>query len=209
MVRELNATHAEEIATLISAHETDLAESQQRFAELLDKILGEKNAEFDRLNYHKPRQLADPRTYQDRSNSQLHQELLQFREEMYHMSQLNSTLAKDLATTRLNNPTASGIQIHHPNNVRRAKDQRLEQPSWTHIGSLRERAGGLPTPKATTETITIIDEAGRVAARPEALVLGLGAISRESRRIAGLGFERGSVRSAQTQRSARRAFQYS
>jgi hypothetical protein len=57
----------------------------------------------------------------------------------------------DTATTTDRMPPNPVVAIHHPNNVKRAKDLRVRQPSWTTLENLKVEAGGLPIRKARRE----------------------------------------------------------
>lgn len=127
--------HAEETQDLNAAHDRDLLDSHQRFADLFGGMLHEKNAEIDHIIATKDQHIHLLR-------SQTSQEHAQLVDEMAHMSQLNAALSNALQQARLSVPPTAvdNITIHHPNNAKRAKDIRLEQPSWT---TLENRRNGL------------------------------------------------------------------
>jgi hypothetical protein len=187
IIRELTATQVEEAQHLRAAHDRDLLESQNHFAELFGRMLEEKNAEIESEGRERDGVIGRLRGQLDGLNG-----------DMAHMHQLNLAQAKALGEERskarkqaqvqkemqrqvqrasedpfahddtdANTPSSPTISIHHPNNAKRAKDLRSQQPTWSTLENLSLPAGGLPirkarrelglpTPRATLETVRII-----------------------------------------------------
>jgi hypothetical protein len=171
-----------------------MLESQQKFAQFFGSMLKEKNEEIDKLQASKAQKLDDLESWTDREKSQLRQDLSQLKEEACYMQQLNAAQAQTLAEAQISEKVVTGswdynssVALHHPNNVKRAKDQRRQQPTWTSIEALVQCGGGLPmrkqqyelglpTPRKTEETsllITTADCAPQSTAKIPREALGL------------------------------------
>jgi hypothetical protein len=178
IVRELKADHKEEMEELRRNHQEELMTSDDKSADVIEfqiRLLRDQGAAIEAMRrdwggdviklteaLNASRRLVDILTG---LVTEPH-----LREQAANLGVMGAGHPADARATMEN--TGIEVAIHHPNNVKRAKDIRVQRRatddhSWTALENLSQQAGGLPirrqrlaqglpTPQGMNETVRLI-----------------------------------------------------